>query len=323
VLRRCAGLLGALFLVWSGALTPSHAADLLIEAPPALDASKQRVEDVDLSDVARALERAGLALPQSMRITLVPENDPGAREIPPWVVGLAFGDADIVLFPQRVRPYPYDSLESVLRHEITHLALTARAGGEVLPRWFHEGVAMAVDGDWGIGGQFRLLFEMARNPGTAQLTQLFDARTQPDSALAYAMSAALIADMQRRHGADVPGRIAARVAAGAPFIAAVELETGETPDEAATRAWRLYRRWTNWVPALTSGSAIWVAIMAVAGVAYVAVRRRRARRRAQWEAEEAEWAARWEEDAEAEDAENAEDGAHAERAEERRRAEDL
>jgi hypothetical protein len=283
-------LVGALLLLGSLVALPVATAAIVIDAPPALEAVRTQLESVDLDRVAASLADAGLTLPATMRVTLIPEADPRARDMPPWVVGLAFGEADIVLFPQRVRPYPYDSLESVLRHEITHLALTARSDGQPLPRWFHEGVAMAVDGDWGIRGQLRLLFEMARDPGTAHLTQLFDAQTQPDSALAYAMSAALIADVQRRHGLDAPGRIAARVATGETFVTAFARETGETPDEAASRAWRLYRRWTNWVPAVTSGSAIWMGIMLVAGAAYVAVRRRRARRRAQWDREEAAWA---------------------------------
>jgi hypothetical protein len=283
-----AALLGAWLLLGGAATGPGASADVVVDAPLALQAFRTQIESVDLNRVAASLADAGLALPASMRVTLVPETDPRARQVPAWVVGLAFGDSDIVLFPQRVRSYPYDSLESVLRHEITHLALTVRAGGEGLPRWFHEGVAMAVDGDWGIRGQLRLLVEMVREPGTADLTGLFDARTQPEGALAYAMSAALVADLQRRHGADAPGRIAARVATGETFLAAFQHETGETPDEAASRAWRLYRRWTNWVPAVTSGSAIWFGIMAVAAAAYGAVRRRRAKRRAQWDREEAE-----------------------------------
>ena len=63
--------------------------------------------------------------------------------MPDWIAGLAFGDRDI--FPVRVLSYPYDSIESVVRHEVVHLALNARAGRGELPRWFHEGVATSVD----------------------------------------------------------------------------------------------------------------------------------------------------------------------------------
>jgi hypothetical protein len=43
------------------------------------------------------------------------------------------------------------------------------------------------------------------------------------------------------------------VAHGTLFAHAFELQTGETPDEAAARAWQRYRRWTSWIPVVTSG----------------------------------------------------------------------
>ena len=225
-----------------------------------------------------------------MRVSLVADADPRARDVPPWIVGLAFGTSEMAIFPQRVPPYPYDSIESVFRHEVAHLALTRRAGGAPLPRWFHEGVAMSVDTGWKTSGQFRLLLEMLRNPHTDRLQQLFTSAAQPESALAYGLSAALVADLQRRHGPSVVGAIAGRVASGVasgvPFAESFRRETGETPDAAASRAWAVYRRWTNWVPALTSGSAAWALILVIAAAAYVSVRRRRARRRRAWDEEE-------------------------------------
>jgi hypothetical protein len=263
----------------------SAAARLSVDAPSGLERAAARLEAIDLRRLAGDLERAGLTLPARIRVTLVRDADPLARGVPRWVVGLASGTADIVILPQRVLPYPHDSIESVFRHEVAHLALSARAAGTPLPRWFHEGVAISVDTGWRSSGQLRLLLEMIRNPGTMELRRLFSSAAQPDSALAYGLSAALVADLQRRHGSAVPGRVAARVASGVPFAQAFELETRETPDGAAARAWENYRRWTNWVPALTSGEATWAVILAVAGAAYVAVRRRRARRRRAWDEE--------------------------------------
>ena len=264
----------------------ARAAELAIDAPPTLAAPAGRIRALNLSRLDADLARAGLALPAAIDVTLVPEDDPRAAAIPRWIVGLALGERDIVIFPQRVLPYPYDSVESVFRHEAAHLALAARAGGQPLPRWFHEGVAMSVDAGWGMGGQLRLLFEMARSPGTSDLGRLFASRSEPDASLAYGLSGALVADIQRRHGAAVPGAIAARVAGGADFPRAFAEETGETPDGAAERAWRTYRRWTAWLVALTDGSAVWTAIMILSGLAFVAVRLRRARRRRQWNEEE-------------------------------------
>jgi hypothetical protein len=58
------------------------------------------------------------------------------------------------------------------------------------------------------------------------------------------------------------------VARGTLFAHAFELRTGETPDEAAARAWQRYRRWTSWIPVVTSGSALWNGILALAFIAF-------------------------------------------------------
>ena len=155
-----------------------------------------------------------------------------------WIVGLASGSADIAIFPERIGSYPYDSLESVVWHEVVHLALSAQAGDRPLPRWFHEGVAMSVEKGWGVTSQVQLLLAAGGSPGLADLERLFNAGTQPESASAYLLAAALVSDLRQRHGAAVPGAIVDRVARGAVFAEAFALETGETPDEAAARAWQ-------------------------------------------------------------------------------------
>ncbi len=105
---------------------------------------------------------------------------------------------------------------------------------------------------------------------------------------AYLLSALLVHHVRGRYGAAVPGAIARRVASGTPFDDAFRAETGVTPDQAADAAWAGYRRWTEWVPALTSPSAAWAVIVLLALIAFVAQRRRRIRRRRQWDEEDPE-----------------------------------
>ncbi len=254
---------------------------------PASSAAAARIGAVDLDRLGADLGRAGLTLPPRIVVTLIEEADPRARGVPQWVVGLALEPEEIVIFPGRILSYPYESLESVFRHEVAHLALSARAGGQPMPRWFHEGLAVSVDAGWGVTGRLRLLLEMTGSPGTADLARLFASDTQAASAQAYGLSAALVADIQRRHGRGAPGAIAARLAAGVPFARAFQLETGVTPDEAASSAWAAYRHWTTWVSVATSGAAVWGLILAIAFVAFIARAKRRARRRRQWDDEDA------------------------------------
>jgi hypothetical protein len=147
-------------------------------------------------------------------------------------------------------------------------------------------VAVSVDSGWGPGGQFRLLIAMLGRPDIAQLTRLFTSPSHSETTQAYLLSAVLVHDVRRRHGADVPGAIARRVAAGVPFERAFEIETGQTPDAAAAASWASYRRWTAWVPAVTSASAAWTLILVLAFVAFIVQRRRRWRRRRQWDDED-------------------------------------
>jgi hypothetical protein len=268
-------------------LPRTTAAQVVVTAPPSLTAAAMRVDETNMPRLRESLERAGLPLPAPIRILLLPEDDPNARAIPEWIVGFASGEHDIVIMPGRVVSYPYDSLESVVRHEVAHLALTTRAGGRDLPRWFHEGVAVSVDAGWDTESRLRLLLAVASGPRIQQLTRLFESASQPETTLAYLLATVLVDDLRQRHGPELPGAIAARVAMGTSFDEAFRLETSETPDAAAARAWAVYRRWTAWVPSLTSPSAAWTVILLLAIAAYVAQRRRRARRRRQWDEEEA------------------------------------
>jgi hypothetical protein len=282
--QRIAPVFTALALLY---LHPTSAgAETVLSFDPASPAAlASRIRAIDLTRFGAELGDSGLVIPRRLGVALLAESDDRVRAVPPWIVGLAIEPSDIVIFHERVLPYPYDSLESVFRHEVTHLALSARAGGRPLPRWLHEGVAMSVDRGWDTGGRLRLLLEMTGNPATDDLARLFASASQPGTAQAYGLSAALVADIEQRHGKAAPARIAGRVALGIAFPTAFELETGDTPDEAAERAWRAYRRWTMWVEAITSDASIWGVIVALAIVASVVQARRRSRRRARWDEE--------------------------------------
>ena len=260
--------------------------DLTVEAPASLAPAADRVRRMDREPLADALTRAGLAVPSQIYVTLIAEDDPRAGAIPSWIVGLASSQHDMVIFPQRIGSYPYDSLETVIWHEVVHLALAAQAGKRPLPRWFHEGVAMSLERGWGVTSQVRLLLAAGGNADLADLEPLFNAGTQPEATSAYLLAAALVSDVQQRHGAAVPGAIVDRVANGASFTEAFVLETGETPDDTAARVWRIYRRWTSWIPAATSAFSVWIGILVLATVAFMVSRRRRWQRRRQWDREE-------------------------------------
>jgi hypothetical protein len=252
---------------------------LSVQAPPSLEPAAARLRQVDARATEDALRAAGLRPPEAVIVLLVPDGDPLARAAPGWVVGRAFPNGTVVIFPSRVTRYPYASLESVLRHEIVHLALFGTAGDHPLPRWFHEGVATSVESGWSAADEVRLLLAALDEPTIEDVGELFESESQPGTSLAYRLATALIDDLRERKGADLPGRIANRVASGMPFDRAFAIETGEAPDAAAAQAWRSYRQWVNWIPAFASASAVWAFILVLAGMAFAVQRRKREQRR--------------------------------------------
>lgn len=266
--------------------TQTQPTDLTVDAPPTLEAIAQRVRRIDLAALERSLTAAGLPMPARISITLIPRDDPRSPAAPRWIVGLAAGTSHVVIFPDRIGPYPHDSLETVVRHEIVHLALNTRAAGRPLPRWFHEGAAVTIASDWSTRDEMRLLFAALDPPSMADIGRLFASDAHPDTTQAYLLAAALADEIRRRHGSHVSGTIAGHVAAGSPFDAAFEAATGETVDDAAARAWRGYRQLSRWVPVITSPSAVWALILGIATVVFVFRVRRRRALRVRWDAEE-------------------------------------
>lgn len=258
-----------------------------IDAPARLTAAADRLRATDYSALGRALEAADLRLPDRVDTTLVATDDERVARIPGWVVGLASGTRYVLIFPERIGPYPYDSLESVMRHEIVHLALNERAGERPLPRWFHEGVAVTLESGWSTRDELRLLLAALDPPSMADIDRLFASDAYPDTTQAYLLSAALVDEIRRRHGMGAIGGISAGVASGLPFDEAFAAAAGETVEAAAERAWRGHRRLSRWLPVLTSPSAAWTLILALAGVAFVVRLRRVKDLRRRWEEEEA------------------------------------
>ncbi len=68
--------------------------------------------------------------------------------VPDWGAGCAI-DAErrIIVRSPRAARAPLD-LRTLLRHELAHLAIHDELGNVRAPRWFHEGAASAVAGEW-------------------------------------------------------------------------------------------------------------------------------------------------------------------------------
>ena len=211
-----------------------------------------------------------------IRIVLAPENSPLAKHVASWVSGYAVPALDtVVLFPGRVPSYPDRNMESLLRHEITHVLISRATHGNPVPRWFDEGTATVAAREWGIEDGARAALATI-GPGPRSLREVDAAFSGEASRVsrAYAMSAALVRYLLHRHGDTAVARILAGVGKGAEFGEAFEAATGESSGDFARAYFRREALWTTWVPFLTSSTVLW---MAITLLALFAIRRRRER----------------------------------------------
>ena len=278
---------------WLAAASPCLAASqgpglpqLEWRAPEALAPQVERLARVDtgrLLAVMRlvGLEEAGPPIP----VVLVPEDAPLARDTPQWIAGFATGGRAVVLFPARTPSYPYDSVDQLLQHEIAHVLIARAAGGRLVPRWFHEGVALAAERAWTLGdrAQFAIDVAFGGRIAASSLDGLFEGDVATVRR-AYRLSGLLVEDLLRTHGSNLPAQVLSAMRGGLSFDAAFETSTGMSVDEASRAFWRRRRFWAAWLPWLTSATALWtlITLLALAAIARVAWRRKRRK----WEEEE-------------------------------------
>ncbi len=250
---------------------------LRIEAPPALARQASAVGALEGGDWRSLLKLVGLRRPgQPIRVVLAPEGSRLAANVASWVSGYAVPELDtVVLFPARVPSYPDGNLEALLHHEVAHILLARAAGGGTLPRWFNEGAATVAAREWGIEDGTRVvLATIGRGPRTlGDVNAGFSGDTAAASR-SYAVSAALVRYLLRRHGDNVVGSVLAEVSRGADFDEAFEAATGESVGAFSRGYFRRETFWTTWVPFVTSSTALWMAITALA---LLAIKRRRER----------------------------------------------
>ncbi|HEX7186107.1 MAG TPA: hypothetical protein VF756_30050 [Thermoanaerobaculia bacterium] len=280
-------LLGGLFAPLS--IATAQLPPLVVEAPPALEPVASRVRSLDPERLASAMALVGLEEPGApIRVILAPEGSPPARQAPPWVSGYAYPERSlIVLLPARTPSYPDSSLEDLLRHEVAHVLVARAAGGQPIPRWFHEGLAMIAGLSWGLDDRSRLTLALLADDQVSlnELEGLFRGG-QGASNRAYAIAGAFVHDLFERHGSGVAADILRWVRRGLPFEAAFRIATGTSLAEAESSFWDRQSFWYRWVPLLTSSVTLWLLITMLA---LWAIRRRRARdvaQRAIWDEEE-------------------------------------
>ncbi len=280
-------LLLSLLLLAAGAALGAPPA-LVVEAPPELAGAAREVREIDPASFLEAQELTGVSQPGApIRVVLASESSPIARQTPRFVTGFATPDDTIVLFPGRAPRYPTGALADVLRHEVAHVLLFRASNGRPLPRWFHEGVAMAASRPWGLEDRARLLLELFRPPVPLRDLEREFGGGETSAERAYTLAGSLVQDLLESYGRGLPSAIASRVARGASFEDAFADVTGIP---LAVEDWRFLRRQRSkerWLLVLTSSATLWALVTALGIAAMIKRRRRDALLKRRWAEEEA------------------------------------
>jgi len=211
-----------------------------------------------------------------------------ARRLPRWIAGAAIPAERFIVVRVPAGETPSE-LEPLLLHELTHVLLGADYPDlAAWPLWFQEGLAMREARTEG-------LRDFATLSAATLLDRLYPLESlalrfpasEAEARLAYAESLSFLSFLDARFG-RARGVELLRGLRRLPFDEAFRRAYGLGPGAAEG----LWLRWVDrryaWIPALTSGTTLWL-LITLLFLAAAAVRRRRSRQmRERWEAEERE-----------------------------------
>ncbi len=245
---------------------------------------------------ARVSEDFGQPLLQGVivRVARTPEQmaelAPQGAPPPTYAAGVAYPSLHVVLLALQA-PQTWDApdLLELLRHELTHVALTDAVGGHQVPRWFDEGLAIHESGElpW---ARTKTLWDATLGKHLLPLSYL-DRGFPADSYEvneAYAESADFVRFLMRDTDRARFGALLQKMRAGVPFDRTLEDSYGADVRKLEYE-WReeLGRRF-GVIPIVTGGGLLWVFIVGLAGTAWLKKRRRAKAKLAEWAREEAE-----------------------------------
>jgi hypothetical protein len=218
------------------------------------------------------------------------ELAPEGQGVPPYAAGVAYLPARVIVLTLR-EPLTWEApdLSTLLRHELTHVALADAVSDHPVPRWFNEGFAIRESGEvsW---ARTRTLWEASLNRTLVPLEGLDDGfpSGRYEVNVAYAESADVVNFLMRDTDRARFGSLVERVRSGSDFVRSLE-------DAYGTDVRKLEYEWRESLghrfglfPILTGGGLLWTLIIALAGAAWFKRRLRANAKLAQWAREEAE-----------------------------------
>lgn len=254
------------------------------------------LQDVYREEWPRVVAELGVEVDDALviRIGRNPEEmaalAPAGSPPPSYATGVAYPNRGLVLLTLSApETWERPDVESVLVHELSHVALHRAVNGHPIPRWFTEGVAIyqAREHDF---DRIRTLWSGTASGRLVPLERLSRAfPEQPHRVnLAYAQSADFVRWLLARNDGEARFReLLGRLGRGQAFDVALE-RTYSIPVPSLETEWHddLEERFQAW-PLLFGSGGLWVLAALLIVVAYVRRKRRDRKKLRQWEEEEA------------------------------------
>jgi hypothetical protein len=214
---------------------------------------------------------------------------PASIPPPPYASGVAYSGLHLVLISMLV-PQGAEAVDvaETFKHEMAHVALEDATGGQHVPVWFNEGLAIALSGELRMQ-RYQTLFTATVSGSLipfADLDRSFPSRSHEVN-IAYAESADFMGFLQQRTDRVRFAAMIGRVREGQAFDRAISEAYGSDLRKLEFQ-WRSSAEHRfSIIPVITGGGLIWVAVVFALGAAYVKRRRRAKAILARWEQEEA------------------------------------
>jgi len=233
-----------------------------------------------------------VAVPESTTIVLASTPAEFAEAtgggVPEWAGGVAIPEMRRIVLPEyagaRVR---VQDAAIILRHEIAHLVVHQRLGGDNVPRWFDEGYAEVASGGWDVESawQLRVAFLTGSTPPLDSLT-LDWPRGSGEARFAYLLSATAVDYLRRRGGERGMQLLFANWQRDGTLEGALRTTFGITFGQLEDEWRHDVRSRYGWLAILSNAALIWLAAAALVLAAWIPRRRRNRRKLAQMDAEE-------------------------------------
>ncbi|OIP39476.1 hypothetical protein AUJ95_05570 [Candidatus Desantisbacteria bacterium CG2_30_40_21] len=209
----------------------------------------------------------------------------GVRE--KWAVGLATGNNRIVIFSPR-KFGDKSEIERLIKHEYIHILLHQATGGNGLPRWLNEGLALYYESNvWRVSDDIRLA-EAVLTHSIIPLDQLnfYFPSNRKRAELAYSQSIDIVTYIMKEYGYERLKQIIEEIARGCDIDTAMINSLGVDSLSLST-AWHttLIKRY-QWFYIITNTAFIWAALPIICIIAYIRKKRQGERKKRQWEIED-------------------------------------